>query len=393
MLAEAGLNKWGWRRWVAMAIALGTLSIQTGCRAEVPWPLWQQYRAKFIDGSGRVIDHSAGEKTTSEGIAYAMFFALVSNDRGTFDKALRWTEDNLAGGDLTARLPSWNWGKSPEGQWTILDAHSASDADLWMAYDLIEGGRLWHDDRLTKLGDVMLDRIAHSEIALSQTLGTVVLPGPAGFQPQPNTLVLNPSYAPPQVLARLKDEQPAGPWGAVLDALPGLIGAAAPNGFVMDWISSGATNAPSATPAELATGKTGLTPVGSYEAIRVYLWLGLADKGTPGVQQSLQYCNGMGHYMQGNLTPPLQIDSTGKVLNPDGTVGFSAAIIPFLTVTGRKNEAQAQATRLQASVDTATGLYGHSAEYYDQNLALFSTGWSEGRFRFDREGRLKLKWK
>lgn len=101
MLGELG-NKWGWRRWVAMAIALGTLSLQTGCRAETPWPLWQQYRARFIEASGRVIDHDPGsnERTTSEGMAYSMFFALVVNDRPTFDKLLRWTEDNLAGGDL-----------------------------------------------------------------------------------------------------------------------------------------------------------------------------------------------------------------------------------------------------------------------------------------------------
>lgn len=394
MLGEAG-NKWGWRRWVAMAVALGTLSLQTGCRAETPWPLWQQYRAKFIEASGRVIDHDPGsnERTTSEGMAYSMFFALVVNDRPTFDKLLRWTEDNLAGGDLTARLPSWNWGKSPEGEWKPLDMNSAADADLWMAYDLLEAGRLWKDDRLTKLGDVMMDRIAHSEVTVSPTLGTVLLPGPTGFRPQPNTLILNPSYSPPQLLARLKAEQPSGPWGPALEALPGLIGAASPSGFVMDWVVSGATTAPSGTPAELASGKPGITPVGSYESIRVYLWLGMADKGTPGVPKSLQYTNGMAHYMEGNVTPPLQVDPTGKVLSADGTVGFSAAMIPYLMAVGHKDQATAQANRLSASVYSTTGLYGRNPHYYDQNLAMFSTGFTEGRFKFDRDGKLKLKWK
>ena len=40
-----------------------------------------------------------------------MFFALVANDRARFDKLLSWTEANLAGGDLTQRLPAWSWGK------------------------------------------------------------------------------------------------------------------------------------------------------------------------------------------------------------------------------------------------------------------------------------------
>jgi endoglucanase len=357
--------------------------------------LWQQYRARFIDASGRVIDHDppSNERTTSEGMAYGMFFALVVNDRPTFNRLLRWTEDNLAGGDLAARLPSWIWGQSPDGRWKPLDSNSASDADLWMAYDLIEAGRLWKDDRLARLGDRMLDRIARSEVAVSPKLGTVLLPGPVGFQPQPNRLILNPSYSPPQVLARLKEEQPNGPWGAALDALPGLIGAASPAGFVMDWVVSGATTAPSPTPGELATGKTGFTPVGGYESIRVYLWLGMADKGTPGVQKSLQYANGMAHYMDGNATPPVQVDPTGRVLNADGPVGFSAAVIPYLAALDRKDSAKLQTARLAASVDPASGLYGHTPQYYDQNLAMFSIGWTEARFRFDRDGRLKLRWK
>ena len=70
----------------------------SGCRAQQPWPLWKAYTERYLDGQGRVIDRSAGDRTTSEGEAYAMFFALVDDDRGHFDKLLDWTEANLAGG-------------------------------------------------------------------------------------------------------------------------------------------------------------------------------------------------------------------------------------------------------------------------------------------------------
>jgi endoglucanase len=389
----------GWcdrfRRTAAVAVALVTLLSQTGCRAEVPWPFWQAYRAKFVDVSGRVIDHDPGtnEHTTSEGMAYGMFFALVSNDRPTFDKMLRWTEDNLAGGDLTARLPAWNWGKSPDGQWKTLDANSAADADLWMAYDLVEAGRLWKDERLAKLGTVLANHIAQSEVALVPGLGTVLLPGPQGFRPDPNTFILNPSYTPPQVVARLRLNAPQGPWASLLESYPMLLQGSAPAGYVMDWVTAGTGVHPSETPAQLATGKNDFTPVGGYEAIRVYLWLGMSDKNTTGVSESLGSLQGMGHYMQTAATPPLQVDSTGKVLNPEGTVGFSAAMIPYLVSTGRMNQAGAQNDRLTASRDAASGLYGRSPQYYDQNLALFATGWQQGRFRFDRDGKLRLKWK
>ncbi|WP_047486880.1 cellulose synthase complex periplasmic endoglucanase BcsZ [Terriglobus sp. TAA 43] len=391
-----GVRK-GWRncfrRTAAVAIACVTLLSQTGCRAEVPWPLWQSYRAKFVDASGRVIDHDANERTTSEGMAYGMFFALVTNDRPTFDKMLRWTEDNLAGGDLTARLPAWNWGKSPEGQWKTLDANSAADADLWMAYDLVEAGRMWKDDRLAKLGTVLANHIAQSEVALIPGLGAVLLPGPQGFHPDQNIFILNPSYTPPQVVARLRFDSPTGPWASLLESYPMLVQGSSPAGYAMDWVTAGTGVRPSGTPAQLATGKTDFTPIGAYEAIRVYLWLGMADKGTVGISESLGYLQGMGRYMQTAPTPPLQVDSTGKILNPEGTVGFSAAMIPYLVATGRMSQAKSQNDRLTASKDSATGLYGHSSLYYDQNLAMFATGWQEGRFHFDRDGKLRLKWK
>src|SRR5438105_1905284 len=90
--------------------------------------------AGFMDNQVRVIDHDSGDRTTSEGQAYATFFALVANDRSRFDGLLHWTEINLASGDLTSHLPAWSWGKNPNNKWGVLDSNSASDADLWMAY-------------------------------------------------------------------------------------------------------------------------------------------------------------------------------------------------------------------------------------------------------------------
>src|SRR5579884_3091583 len=113
-----------------------------GVRAQKPWPLWSAYSSRFIDAQGRVIDPQGGDRTTSEGQSYAMFFALVENDRARFDKLLHWTQDNLAGGDLSARLPGWLWGKDKDGTWHLLDAGPASDSDAWIAYDLLEAGRL-----------------------------------------------------------------------------------------------------------------------------------------------------------------------------------------------------------------------------------------------------------
>jgi len=52
-----------------------------------------------------------------------------------------------------------------------------------------------------------------------------------------------------------------------------------------------------------------------------------------------------------------------------------------------------QMIRLSAQKDATTGLYGKDIAYYDQNLALFATGFLDARFRFGPGGELKVEWK
>jgi endoglucanase len=58
-----------------------------------------------------------------------------------------------------------------------------------------------------------------------------------------------------------------------------------------------------------------------------------------------------------------------------------------------KVEEKIQTDRMATMKSASSGLYGPDALYYDQNLALFASGWIEERLRFDRLGRLKVKWR
>jgi len=119
----------------------------------------------------------------------------------------------------------------------------------------------------------------------------------------------------------------------------------------------------------------------------------MADPKTPGVHESLIAMQGMANYLKLNPAPPRVVDASGKVLDADGTEGFSAAVIPYLDALNLKQQAKVQSDRLDVLKDPKTGLYGKGGEYYDQNLTLFSTGWGEKRFRFGADGALKVKWK
>ena len=140
---------------VFFALALTAIIVAPGFAgaAECAWPAWQNYRQAMLSSDGRVIDRSSEQLiTTSEGQSYGLFFALLGNDRESFAKVLRWTQDNLAGGDLNRQLPAWQWGRDKAGHWQVLDSNNATDADLWIAYSLLEAGRLWHQPDLPDIG-------------------------------------------------------------------------------------------------------------------------------------------------------------------------------------------------------------------------------------------------
>jgi endo-1,4-beta-D-glucanase Y len=380
------------RSWLFLASLLA-LGVGESCNAQQPWPLWESYKSHIVDPRGRVVDHAAEDRTTSEGQAYAMFFALVADDRPCFDKLLHWTEANLAANDLAAHLPGWIWGRSVDGSWRVLDRNSAADADLWLAYDLMEAGRLWQEPRYKKLGALIAARIAQQEVTVVPGLGTTLLPAPVGFHPDPHTWLLNPSYMPPSLLVYFAKEIPTGPWSVVLQSLHPLLAQGSGADYAMDWVSAGTAIRPSITPAQRASGVTDKRPIGSYDAIRVYLWLGIADPATPGIRELLPTVSGMAAYLKLQASPPEQVDSLGHILSTNSPLGFSAALIPYLHALGLKQQERLQIDRLAATKDASQGLYGSDGAYYDQNLALFSTGWTERRYRFDRDGKLTVKWR
>jgi endoglucanase len=369
------------------------LSAAGGCRLG-PWSLWEAYSARFIDAQGRVIDPQGADRTTSEAQAYAMFFALVDNDRATFDRVLTWTEANLAGGDLQTHLPSWLWGKSGDGQWKTLDRNSAADADLWMTYTLLEAGRLWNDPLYANLGRRMIARIAASEVADLPGFGPVLMPGPAGFQ-HDTVWTLNPSYMPLFIFLRLAHLDPAGPWRQIAHNIPRLLQQSARHGFAMDWVNyvpgDGFYPAPPRS-GPLPPGKQADAPIGSYDAIRVYLWAGMLEDGETRTE-ILGAVPGMSVYLANHDAPPEKVSDQGIPLEQDGPVGFSAALLPYLRAFPNLGKLGAgQMIRLSKARDASSGLYGKDLAYYDQNLALFATGFLDGRFRFAAGGDLRVEW-
>jgi endoglucanase len=380
----------GKRCWLIVSLLM--LSATGGCK-QGQWKLWNSYSQRFIDPQGRVIDPQEADRTTSEGEAYALFFALVDNDRAAFGRLLAWTQVNLANGDLENHLPAWLWGKNKDGEWKTLDTNSASDADLWMAYTLVEAGRLWRVPYYSSLGRQMMAMIARSEVADLPGFGPMLIPGPTGFQ-HDLAWTLNPSYMPLFIFERLATVDPPGPWKRIAFGIPGMLEQSARHGYAMDWVEYLPGDGFYPVSEQRSDKQDTVAPGGGYDAIRVYLWAGMLDGGGKTRARMLNAVPAMSAFLAYHDAPPEKVSQQGIPMEQDGPVGFSAAVLPYLRAfPNLSKESALQTIRMSRQRDPSTGLYGKNPAYYDQNLALFATGFLDGRFRFGPGGELKVEWK
>jgi endoglucanase len=385
------------RALACLALVLPWTAGAASCAAD-RWPLWEDFQARFIQADGRVADASTPQQhTSSEGQSYGMFFALVAGDQATFDRLWKWTEANLAGGDIGKRLPAWFWGHAPDGTWRVLDANAASDADLWLAYDLLEAARLWGRKDYADRARALLARIETEEVADLPGLGKMLLPGPMGFALPGRIWRLNASYLPPPVLRRLAAAGKAALWHDIARHTPAVYGAGPDTGYVADWV---AYVAPAATSPQPASGGRFATDpvkgdVGSYDAIRAYLWAGMTPDDDPLAAPLRAATRGLAAATAVLGYPPESVRTATGVAEGTGSFGFSAALLPYLEVNNRTALLDAQRVRVQTLLDQARAkadATGSQPPYYDYVLTLFGLGWSEGRYRFHTAGTVQPSW-
>lgn len=329
----------------------------------------------FISSDGRVIDASTDANiTTSEGQSYALFFALVNGDQARFEQLLRWTENNLAAGDLRARLPAWSWGRADDGQWRVLDRNAASDSDVWIAYSLLAAGEHWSNAGYRALGLALAARIVALESIELPSYGRVLLPGPTGFHPSQDSWRLNPSYWPISVLRGLALMTGDQAWQDMVRSSERLLRVSAPQAVAPDWfVLNSATGALSWPDSE-----------GSYNAIRVYLWLGMMPFDDP-FSASLR-----SHFSpwatralaQGAVVDRVRVQDA-KPTSSYAPIGFAQAALPYLQAQAEASERTGLATISATAAQPREG-------YYTEVLSVFSTLWRDQRFQFQRDGRVHI---
>jgi endo-1,4-beta-D-glucanase Y len=378
---------------LAAGLVLGSaLPVQAQTCAVQAWPAWQTFAEHFVQADGRVIESSQeANHSTSEGQAYALFFALVANDQARFESIWRWSSANLSAGDPATKLPAWLWGQGKDGRWQVQDANSASDADLWFVYALLEAARLWQRADYQRDAELLLGNIEAHEVVALPGLGAMLLPGPVSFAQPDHLWRLNPSYLPLPLLRRMAKQHPAGPWSQVANNTASLIKQAAPKGLIADWVGYRGTSPTSGMVViDPFKGETG-----SYDAIRVYLWAGMTAARDPLAKSLLASLAGMSQATGSNGTPPEEVNVVNGATKGGGPFGFSAALVPYFQAKGQPWLADIQQQKAEkglATVLASSKTLRPAQYYYDYALSLFGLGWAQQRYRFLDDGSVKLSW-
>jgi endoglucanase len=336
---------------------------------------WQAYRQRFIQGDGRVIDREAGDRSTSEGQAYAMLRAVFMDDRDTFDRVLTWGENNLQrrnpDNSSRDRLWAWKWGKTDSGEWKTIDANFASDGDLDVVTALILASRRWDRADYLSTARLKLQDLWNLSTIEGNSGKRYFLPGSREvFQKRLDQTYLNPSYLAPYAYRLFAQVDAQHNWQGladssyeVLEASTRLSKASLPS----DWVMLDAT-----TDKIQASLDPQLQSLYSYDAYRVWWRVALdaawfdQPKAKDFLQQHMQPLRDL---WQKQRSIPAQINLQGvAIVSYDSTAQYAMLYTALRQIDPTVADQIRQQKLLTSYHD---GFWDGDSAYYSQNLAWF----------------------
>lgn len=352
---------------------LGACSAEPGARRaaspEVPPILsesWRAYVRHFIQQDGRVIDHSAGGISTSEGQSYAMLRAVWINDRDTFDRTWQWALRNLSSGVRNDHLWAWKWGKSKAGRWGVLDTAFATDADEDAAFALILAAQQWGDQRYLNAARAVLDdlwRLGTKEVngRIYLLAGDTLCNG--------SQCRINPSYYAPYAYRAFGRVDRSHPWSRLVDTTYTLLeGASQLTGTRLppDWLWLDTVSGDLRLVDEKSSSF-------SYDAIRTPWRIALDDRLSSDERSSRYLRRSLGWL----TTEWMEHRHLAAIISPRGKAlaGYESPEMLGVLMAALKPQAPKIAGEMNARVSRLyrNGVWSEADRYYLQNWLWFGT--------------------
>jgi endoglucanase len=337
---------------------------------------WDSYKKKYITDEGRVIDHSLGDITTSEGQSYALLTAVWVDDKETFDRVLEWTMNNLKrDGD---QLFGWRWGKKDDGSYGFVEVggeNSASDADSDIALALILASRRWNEKNYLDTAVNILNDLWN--INTTEVAGKRYLIA-GNWAQSDDRVIINPSYFSPYAWRIFAEVNTNNNWESLITPAYELLRNSGQDsldkgvsvGLPPDWLaldrSTGKLNSPQIE---------GLTTNYSFDAMRIpwrvgldYLW-----NNSPEAKAYLESLSYLSNYYQQFGKLPTNITHDGQVTDELENPGMYATSLIYFSVIDPDVAKQVYEEKILRLYSNDQNSFRDDIPYYESNWLWFGS--------------------
>jgi endoglucanase len=344
---------------------------------------WNSYKDSYIEeGSGRTLDRQRNDITTSEGQAYTMLRAAWMGDKETFDRSLKWTNQNLKHQDDA--LFAWLYGRRDNGTYGVLEEQggrtSASDGDTDTALALLFAYSRWQDEAyLTQATDVINAIWEREVITINGT--PYLTANDLEKDSDKSYVIVNPSYLSPYAYRIFAKADPSHPWNELVDSSYALIKKSAQArldtqksaGLPPDWLS-----------VDKATGEIaqapGLQTDFGYDAFRTYFRVALDWAWTkdPRAKEILESSTFLAAYMKENGKLPATFTHAGQAVQSAESPAMYGGVVGALKESDPKLGKEIYEQKLLYLYDPGENTWKQPLGYYDSNWVWFGIGLYNG---------------
>ena len=342
---------------------------------------WDYYKQEFISPEGQVIDPNPAVTAntpqvvegspivTSEGQAYALMRAVWQDDQKTFDTVLDWTNENLR---KENGLYAWQAPVEANEELDILAQDNATDADIDLAFALLQAGQTWQEESYTVQGQELLSAIWERNVI--ELAGNLYVLASDNAERETGYLT-NASYYSPAMFRSfaLVDENPSHDWNRLADDSYKFLRSArsAETGLVSNWNLLGEDGTVSSASQYVAEG----ADLYGYDAFRTYyrvaldrLWFDSAD-----ATEFLNYARDSFFlpYWNENYSFATLYRLDGEVVEDYDDISTSAGPVSVFFADPGSLDTEVYLNTLKYA-ETATH-WAEADNYYDQNWGWFTT--------------------
>ncbi|MBQ4246819.1 MAG: hypothetical protein II733_06670 [Succinivibrio sp.] len=330
------------------------------------WPQYQSFMSSRAKDNVFISNLNNEEFVSSEIYSYVMLFALTQKDKNRFDGLLSALETTLCEGDIKSNLPyarvklNKNGNENREGTLTR--------ANLFIAYDLYTAYEMFKDESYREKADAIAAMVKSSCTYGHPVLGTVILPSYNNVADK-KEITITPNIFAPFVMQKLGQYDID--YLSLYDNTVSAVVRGSGDGFAADTLTFNMDG------DQIIR----INSIGSLDALRFYLWLGITCESDPNRRLLIPLYENMLKDIEKDLNVPEVANLYTHKVGGIGTLSYMASTM----LLEKNKEKDFFRTVLKNHVFKKDELYA-------QVMTMFALGFDNHYFRFSHDGSLVLEY-